>query len=191
LYLWGIVILLYNLKLKKVAILFKSFLFRPWVDQRDSGRRITSLDHPGTFKREFVINPYFITDLKTHAKGSTFAYSDNIGDRREKWSTVICDKSVAQIQAYLETTPFSHTVTLPIHKNNNPENETVDTTIMWSTISYVDRYNPDPENHVWIVYDKGSFKRVEVLCNLALEDVLDLVRYGSTSTTFSTVPDVI
>jgi hypothetical protein len=171
-----------------MAILFEAKVYS-WVDQRDSSVRVTTHDKKTHGFRTFILNPYFITDLKVHALGSTFHYSDNFGDRREKWSVIVCNKTVAQIEAYLDTTPFSNAITLPIHKSNNPEKETVDTTIQWSTISFVDRYNPNPEGHVWVIYDKGSFKRVEVLTHLALEDVLDKIRYGSTSTTFSTVPD--
>jgi len=170
-------------------ILFIAKVFKPWVDERDSSNRVSMIDDSFEGHRDFVLNPYFITDLISHTKGSTFKYSDNIGDRREKWSQIICDKSVAEITTFADTTPHSVAITLPIHKNNNPEKATVDTTIAWATIAYVDRYNPDPENHCWVIYDRGSFRRVEVLCHLALEDVVDLVRGGTTTTTFSTVPD--
>jgi hypothetical protein len=170
-------------------ILFQCFLFKPWVDARDSGNRVTTLDHATSYKREFVLNPHNISDLKSHAKGSTFKFFDMFSDRRERWSDVICNKTVAQIEAIMDTAPHTNAITLPIHKNNRIENETVDTTIQWSQIAYVDRYNLDPEHHVWVVYAKGSFKRVEVLCNLALEDIVDLVRGGTTTTTFSSVSD--
>jgi hypothetical protein len=172
-----------------MAVLFISKVYKPWTDARDSSNRVGALDDSDHGFRSFVLNPYFITDLKTHTNGSTFSYSDNLGDRREKWSTIISDHTVAQVQAHLESSPNSNSITLPIHKNNNPEKETTDVTIQWATIAYADRYNPDPENHAWVVYDKGSFKRVEVLVNLAIEDIVDLVRSGSTTTTFSTVPD--
>jgi hypothetical protein len=165
-----------------------------WEDQRDSKNRVSPLDISKHGFREFVLNPYFITDLKTNALGSEFLYSDNIGDRRERWSRIVCDKTVAQIITYSDTAPASTAITLPIYPFNNPWGtpkfplrDTVDTTIGWASIAYVERYNPDPAHKCWVVYDKGSFKRVEVLTNLALEDVPDLVRGGSTSTTFSTV----
>jgi hypothetical protein len=172
-----------------MPVLFGTHVYLPWVDARDSSKRVARLDHSPEYKRFFVLNPLFITDLKTHAKGSTFKYSDNFGDRRERWSTVICDHSVAQITTHMDEAAHTNAITLPIHPNNNPEKTAVDTTIQWRTIAYVDRYNPDPENHCWVIYDKGSFRRVEVLCNLALEDIPDLIKTGTTSTTFSTVPD--
>ena len=105
---------------------------------------------------------------------------------------------MAEIIAYADTAAHTNAITLPIYPHNDPWGtpyfplrDTVDTTIPWCTISYVQRYNPDPQHKVWVVYDKGSFKRVEVLCDLALEDVPDLVRgAGTTSTTFSTVDDI-
>jgi len=172
-----------------MAVLFLAKVYRPWVDERDSGNRVAKKDRVPELSRDFILNPLKISDLLTHTKGSTFKFSDNFGDRRERWSTIICNKTVAQVEAYLDTAPFSNAITLPIHPNNNPEKTAVNTTIQWAQICYVDRYNPDPENHVWVIYNKGSFKRVEVLCNLALEDVVDLVRGGTTSSTFSTVPD--
>jgi hypothetical protein len=172
-----------------MAVLFKCTVYKPWTDQRDSSNRVGANSFHPDLVRDFVLNPKKISDLISHTKGSTFKFSDNFGDRRERYSTIICSKTVAQIEAYLDTAPHSNAITLPIHPNNNPEKDTIDTTILWENICYVDRYNPDPENHCWVIYNKGSFKRVEVLCHLALEDVRDLVTGGSTTTTYSTVPD--
>ena len=171
-----------------MAVLFLTEISK-WTEWRNSSNRITSLDHPPNHKRTFVLNPHFISDLVAHTGGSTFKYSENFGDRREGSSTIICDKTVSEIIAYFDTAPDSNAITLPIHPNNRIENTPVDTTIQWSTIAYVDRYNPDPENHCWVIYDRGSFKRVEALVDLALEDVVGLVRTGTTSTTYSTVED--
>ena len=45
----------------------------------------------------------------------------------------------------------------------------IDTTVgIWSII-YITRYNPDPSNYVWVAYEKGSFKRMEVLCSLDID----------------------
>ena len=171
-------------------ILFQTFVYKNWEDERDSSNRVAYVDHPPTNKRDFILNPHNISDLKAHDLGSTFHYSDVFADRREKWSRIICDKTVAEIEAIMDTVPYTNAITLPIYINNNPDNLTVDTTIQWSLIAYVDRYNPDPTHKCWVVYAKGAFKRVEVLCNLAMEDVLDLVRSGTTTTTFSTDPDL-
>jgi hypothetical protein len=170
-------------------ILFLAKCYRPWVDQRDSGKRVSLIDREPELSRDYVLNPHFISDLLTHTKGSTFKYSDLWGDRREKHSNIICNKTVVQVEALMDTAPFSNAITLPICPNNNHEKTPVNTVIQWSMIAYADRYNPDPENFCWVIYDRGSFKRVEVLCKLALEDVVDLVRGGSTSSTFSTVTD--
>ena len=178
-------------------LLFKTKVFS-WTDLRDSSNRVSVLDEETEGHRDFVLNTYFITDIKSHTLGSSFVYSDNIGDRREGPSLIVCDKTVAQLNALIDTTPHTNSITLPIYPHANPWGtpffplrDTVDTTILWCTIAYVVRYNPDPVHKVWIVYTKGSFKRVEVLCDLALEDVPDLIRgAGTTSTTFSSVNDL-
>jgi hypothetical protein len=172
-----------------MAVLFIGKIYRKWEDSRDSGNRVGAKSWYPDLVRDFVINPLKISDLKTHAKGSTFLISDNFGDRRERYSRIVCNKTVAQIEAYMDTAPHTNAITLPIHPNNNPQKTAVDTTIQWSQIVYADRYNPDPENHVWVIYNRGSFKRVEVLCNLALEDVRDLVTSGTTTSTFTSVAD--
>lgn len=180
-----------------MAVLFMCKVFI-WEDERDSSNRVSELDESTEGHRDFVLNPLFITDLKSHALGSEFKYSDNVGDRKERYSRVVCDKTVAQIVTYLDTTPHSNAITLPIYPHANPWGSpffplrsTVDTTILWSTIAYVVRYNPDPVRKCWIVYDKGSFKRVEVLADLSIEDVPDLIRGGgTTSSTFSTVNNI-
>jgi hypothetical protein len=172
-----------------MAVLLKVKIYHPWVDHRDSKNRVGENSWHPDLVRDFVINPLKISDLKSHAKGSTFKFSDNFGDRRERYSTIICDKTVAQITTALDTAPHTNVITLPIHINNNPEKDTVNTTIQWGQICYADRYNPDPENHCWVIYNRGSFKRVEVLCEMSLEDVRDYVITGSTTTTYSTVPD--
>lgn len=172
-----------------MAVLFHALVYKPWVDSRDSGKRVTTLDHSTEYKREMILNPYFISELKTHAKGSTFSYSDNFGDRREGPSTIICDHTVAQIKAHADTAANSNFIKLPIYKNNNRLNATTDTTINWATIAYADRYNPNPENTCWVIYDRGSFKRVEVLVALAIEDIVRLVASGNTTATFSTTFD--
>lgn len=164
-------------------ILFLTHVYKPW------GFRVNTLDHSPEYKRSFVLNPHNITDLKSHAKGSTFKYFDMAGSSRERGSDIICDKTVAQIEAIMDSVPHTNAITLPIHQNNRIENSTVDTTILWSQIAFADRYNLDKENHCWVTYTKGAFRNVQVLVNLALEDVVDLIRYGSTSSTFSSVSD--
>jgi hypothetical protein len=169
-----------------MPVLFHTYVYRPWTDSRDSSKRVSTLDHPVEYKRKMVLNPLYITDLQTHAKGSTFLYSDNFGDRREGPSRIICDHTVAQIKTHMDTSANSNAIKLPIFPNNNPSKTPVDTTISWATIAYADMYNPDKAVCCWVIYDKGSFKRVEVLVKLAIEDVVRLVTSGNTTATFST-----
>jgi hypothetical protein len=159
-------------------------LVTEWRDQRDSSNRVAPLD--GAY-REFILNTNRISDIIDESTlaipKSRFNYSDNPADRREGLSMVRVLLSPAQLITLFDTSPFSQAITLRIHKHNNPAKDTVDTTIgVWS-IAYVDRYNPDPDHHVWVIYYKGSFKRMEVLCNHGLEEFIDIIQSGSTSST--------
>lgn len=181
-----------------MPVLFLTKVYQ-FEDQRDSSNRVSVLDENTEGHRDMVLNPFFMTDgLVDATYGSSWKYSDNIGDRREKWSRIIIDHTIAEVIAHADTAAHTNAITLPIYPHANPWGTpffplrtTVDTTIPWAAIAYAIRYNPDPQHKCWVVYDKGSFKRVEVLCNLALEDVPDLIRgAGTTSTTFSTVDDI-
>ena len=166
-------------------ILFISKVYKPWTDSRDSSKRVTSLDNAS---REYVLNPHFMTDITTNATyGSNLKYSDNFLDRREGLSSMIIDKTPAQIVTYANTAANSNTIALQICPNNNPDKTAVSTTIQWANIVYADRYNPNPGNFCWVVFLEGAFKRKEVLCNQAIEDIMRLVRSGNTTTTFTSV----
>jgi hypothetical protein len=152
-----------------------------WVDFRDSSNRISKKE--ATLGRQFILNTNRITNLKAktvsgHVR-STFQYSEIIGDRRENVSTIICDHTVAQIISHFDDVPSSTAITLPIVPYNQPWGSPkfplqtpVNTTIARAAIAYVDRYNPDPNNYVWVCYQKGSFKRLEVLCSIDIYPTL-------------------
>ena len=156
-----------------------------WTDSRDSSKRKVALDGAS---REYVLNPHFMTDITTNATyGSNLKYSDNFLDRREGLSSMIIDKTPAQIVTYANTAANSNTIALKICPHNNPDKTAVSTTIQWANIVYADRYNPNPGNFCWVVFLEGAFKRKEVLCNQAIEDIMRLVRSGNTTTTFTSV----
>jgi hypothetical protein len=166
-----------------------------WIDNRDSKKRVHLRDTWDTGMREFVINPNRISDLKVHydangiADGSQFLFSDNHRDRRESNSFIICNQTVAEIEAAHNTPYFSKFTTLPFFHKNNPNRVPVDTTLDVEDIAYFDRYNPDPLNYVWLVYNRKAFKRVEQLVNYNLEQVPDVLLTGTTSTTTTTPAD--
>jgi hypothetical protein len=97
--------------------------------------------------------------------------------------------AVSTLVAAADTAFFSTFITINIHKNNNPDAATIATTIPVSCLAYADRYNPDPDNHCWIVYYNAAFKRREVLADLNIEHLEDLAETGSTTTTTTTTSD--
>uniref|UniRef100_A0A6M3IJE4 Uncharacterized protein n=1 Tax=viral metagenome TaxID=1070528 RepID=A0A6M3IJE4_9ZZZZ len=150
-----------------------------WQDTRDSSNRISASE--ATTGRLFILNTNRITDVKELSTlvitRSSFYYSDNPASRREGLSYIECNLSAAQVVAQFDVVPASNAVTLPICPYNSPYKGNpcfplrtpVDTTIgLWS-IAYVTRYNPDPNNYVWVAYYKGSFKRMEVLVSLDVD----------------------
>jgi hypothetical protein len=156
-----------------------------WNESRDSGKRKTNLDGAS---REFLLNPHFMTGITTNATyGSNLKYSENFLDRREGLSSLIINKTPAQIVAYANTAAYSNTIVLPILPHNNPDKTAVNTTIQWANIVLANRYNPNPGNFCWVTYLEGAFRRKEVLVKLAIEDVMSRVRGGSTTTTFTSV----
>jgi len=146
-----------------------------WQDVRDSSNRISGRE--STSGRQFILNTNRITDVKDlstlAAPRSSFYYSDNPASRREGLSYLEVELSAAQVIAHFDDVPASQAVTLAIVPYNSPYKGNpvfpmrtpVNTTIgIWS-IAYVDRYNPD-NDYVWVCYYKGSFKRMEVLCQI-------------------------
>jgi hypothetical protein len=154
-----------------------------WEDSRDSSNRISMMEDRGVGGsiqgRYFILNTNRITDvidLSTLAVPKcSFYYFDNPFDRRENKSYIECDHSAAQIIAHFDDVPASQAVTLPIVPHNQPWGSpyypirpTINTVIGIWALAYVDRYNPDPNNYVWVCYTKGAFKRVEVLCSIQI-----------------------
>lgn len=154
-----------------------------WTDTRDSSHRVTALDG---WNREFVLNAKCISDIvdistATEPIKSRFLYSDNPTDRREGLSVIEALISPARLITLIDTSPASQAVTLGIHKNNNIDKEEIDTTILVDHVISVDRYNPSPLTHVWLVYTKGSYKRMEVLCGHGLEEFIDIIQTETTT----------
>lgn len=157
-----------------------------WVDNRDSKLRVPAMDtaHPGY--REYVLNPNRISDLKVHGTGSSFLFSDNHRDRRESNSYIECDLTVAQIITAHDTAFHSRFITLPFCPKNDPTKTPIDTTLDTDDTAYYDRYNPDPDNFVWLIYDRKAFRRVEQLVKYSLEDIPDVALTGTTTSTTTT-----
>jgi len=157
-----------------------------WEDRRDSKKRVHARDIWSLGYREFLINPNRIVDLKVHDTGSGFKFSDNHRDRREATSYMETNSTVAEIITAHDTAFHSKMVTLPFCPKNDPDRTPVDTTLDVEDLAYFDRYNPDPDNYVWLVYNVKAFKRIEQLVAYSIEQAEDVVETGTTSTTSTT-----
>ena len=163
-----------------------------WRDIRDSSNRIHASET--ATGRDFILNTNRVSDITAvtnHPYAQCkFFYSENPGSRREGLSEIWTSDSVADVSDYFDDVPGSNAVTLPICRYNSPYKgnpvfplgDIVNTTVGLYSIAIVDRYNPAPNDYVWITYYKGSFKRMEVLCSIH-SDLYPNLTTTTTSTT--------
>ena len=161
-----------------------------WQDIRDSSNRISASEA----YRLFILHTNRISDvrdLSTLAVAKcSFYYSDNPASRREGLSYVEVALSAAQVIAQFDVVLASNAVTLPICPYNSPYKGNpafplrtpINTTINIGAIAYVTRYNPLPNDYVWVCFYRGSFKRMEVLVSLSV-DMYPTLTSTTTSTT--------
>lgn len=157
-----------------------------WVTNRDGNSRVHPRDVWELGYREYLINPNRIVDLKVYGTGSQFLFSDNHRDRRESNSYLRTNSTVAEIITAHDTAYASKFITLPFCPKNDPARTPIDTTIDVEDIAYFDRYNDDPDNFVWLVYNRKAFRRVEQLVAYSIEQVEDVAETGTTTTSTST-----
>lgn len=157
-----------------------------WVTNRDGNSRVHPRDVWELGYREYLINPNRIVDLKVYGTGSQFLFSDNHRDRRESNSYLRTNSTVAEIITAHDTAYASKFITLPFCPKNDPDRTPVNTTIDVDDIAYFDRYNDDPDNFVWLVYNRKAFKRIEQLVAYNIEQVEDVAETGTTTTSTST-----
>lgn len=157
-----------------------------WVTNRDGNSRVHPRDVWELGYREYLINPNRIVDLKVYGNGSQFLFSDNHRDRRESNSFLRTNSTVAEIITAHDTAYASQFITLPFCPKNDPDRTPVNTTIDVDDIAYFDRYNDDPDNFVWLVYNRKAFKRIEQLVAYNIEQVEDVAETGTTTTSTST-----
>jgi hypothetical protein len=156
-----------------------------WRDNRDSSQRVHPRDVWELGYREYLINPNRIVDLKVYGNGSQFLFSDNHRDRRESNSFLRTNSTVAEIITAHDTEFASNFITLPFCPKNDPERTPVDTTLDVGDIAYFDRYNDDPDNFCWVIYNAKAFKRIEQLVAYNIEQVEDVAETGTTTTSSS------
>jgi hypothetical protein len=153
-----------------------------WKDGRDSSYRVAPSNR-GAYV-SFVLNPNRISDLEEgddhslQVPTSKFKYFDNPLNPREKYGYVKTKTAIAVITAAADDAFHSYFITLPMFRNNNPDNATEDKTIPCAYLAYALAYSADASVS-WVVYYNGAFKRREVLVDLSLAELLLLADTGS------------
>lgn len=152
-----------------------------WADTRDSSNRVATSNRAGYV--QFLLNPNRISDLQEGADTtlqvptSIFKYFDNPLNPREKYGVVKAQIAVSTIVDEADTAFNSAFITLPIFRNNNPANVTVDYTIPVSHIAFAQASNEDADLS-WVVYYNAAFKRREVLVDYTLAELIDAAENG-------------
>jgi hypothetical protein len=141
-----------------------------WESLRDGRHRVGALDLPTG--REFVINPNRLVDIRDKGTGSKFLFFDNHLDSRENASYVESSDSVTTLQEAYDDDLSSKFIELPIYRDNNISRATDIVRIDSELFAYADANNASPGTSSWVVYIKNGFKRVEVLVNLTLNDII-------------------
>lgn len=141
-----------------------------WESHRDSKMRVGAMDRSSG--RQFVINPNRIVDLKARGTGSKFLFFDNHLDSREGASYVEALETVTELREAYDDDLASKFIDLPVYRNNNINRATDIVRIEADTFAYADTNNANPDISSWVVYIKNGFKRVEVLVNLTLNDII-------------------
>ena len=153
-----------------------------WSETRDSSNRVALTDKLGY--RVFLLNPARISDIQEGddttiaVPTSVFKYFDNPLNPREKYGIVKTKTAVSTIITAADTAFDSVFITLPIFRNNNPDNLTEDFTIPVSALAFASAYNQDTDLS-WFVYYNAAFKRREVLVDYTLTELENLAAYGS------------
>jgi len=141
-----------------------------WQDNKFSGGRVSPRDTTG---RQFILNTSYMYDIKSNGTGSKLYFADRRLDRREKGSYLEITQSVDDIRTAGDTVT-SKMITLPIHRNNNPNRATDNIIINTDSLIYADRYNGSPLNLSWVMIEETAFKIKPSLALVALsiEEIL-------------------
>jgi hypothetical protein len=140
-----------------------------WQSIRDCKGRVGAIDRASG--RQFVINPNRLTDIRDNGTGSRFLFFDNHLDHRESPSYVEASDSVDDLKMAHDDDLSYKFITLPVHRNNNPSRATDNIQIEADMFAYADASNADSDKS-WVTYIKEGFKRVEVLVDLSLNDII-------------------
>lgn len=160
-----------------------------WQTQRDGKSRITKLDKTGT--RDFLLNAGRINGLKANgADKCIFYFNEDSTNRRESLSKIYANNTIGEVETSINLQFASKFITLPIYNKNDVNRSTSDLTVHSEDVSWADAYKPDPTKGCWLVYNQNSFRRVEVLCSLTLQEIEDLAA-GTINTLIPTFDNTI
>lgn len=135
----------------------------------------------------FLINMNRVNSIQTRATTkSSFYFVDNLWDRRDSPKYVECDSSVTTLKTAADYTWQSQFVNLPAYPNNVSTATPVAKAIHVDSIAYCyeDKSSEDAYGEgtrTFVEYFEGAFRRRVILVALGIDQLLEYVDTGSTT----------
>lgn len=134
-----------------------------------------------------ILNTNRVGTFKVRASSySDFYYSLNPVDRRDNPGFIEATSTVANLKTAFDTVLNSNVMVLKVYPLNDLTATPVNKNIDYADFAYAYAHETDWEKS-WVVYYAKGFKRIKVLVNNSLAELIDLAATGTTtSTTTST-----
>ena len=130
-----------------------------------------------------ILNTNRVGTFKVRASTkSDYYYSLNHLDRREKPGFIDATSSVATLTTAFDTALNSNVMVLKTYPNNDITETPVNKNIDYADFSYAYAYEADATKS-WVIYYSKAFKKIKVLVNNNLAQLIDLAATGTTTTT--------
>jgi hypothetical protein len=135
----------------------------------------------------FLINMNRVNSIQTRATTkSSFYFVDNLWDRRDAPRYVECDSSASTLKTAADYTWQSQFVALPVYPDNDSSATATYKYIHVDSFAYCyeDKSSEDTYGEgtrTWVEYFEGAFRRRKVLVALGIDQLLEYVDTGSTT----------
>lgn len=133
-----------------------------------------------------VLNTNRVGLFKVRATSySSFYYTINPSDRRSKPGFIDATSNVAALTSAFDSVLNSNVMTLRTHPEDDVDQTVVLKYIDYEDFAYAYAHESDSDKS-WVVYTTKSFKKIRVLVDNSLDELVDLAATGTTTTTTST-----
>lgn len=130
-----------------------------------------------------ILNTNRVGTFKVRATSySDYYYSLNLFDRREQPGFIEATLTVANLTTAFDTVLNSNVMVLKTYPNDDITETVVNKNIDYADFAYAYAYESDATKS-WVIYYAKGFKKIKVLVNNNLAQLIDLAATGTTTTT--------